>query len=179
MVRLIDSLFNFAVVGGVLVLALITTQVSARGVEPADAPADCGLYAYRAIVTSVYDGDTVTADVDLGFKTWRRDERLRLYGIDAPEVRGAERPAGLRSRDALRSRISGKEVIICTIKDKTGKYGRYLAEIFLDQENINDWLLAQGYAAPYGELALSGAASAAVAVGFERSPLPPLGLPVD
>lgn len=110
---------------------------------------ECGLYAYRAEITEVYDGDTVTADVDLGFNTWRRDEKLRLFGIDAPEVRGEARPAGLISRDALRVRILGKQVIICTIKDKTGKYGRYLAEIWLGDENINKWLLSADYATPY------------------------------
>lgn len=109
----------------------------------------CGLYAYSAIITEVYDGDTVTADVDLGFKTWRRGEKLRLVGIDAPEVRGEERLEGLKSRDALRERILGKNVIICTIKDKTGKFGRYLAEIYLDDENINKWLVENSYAQPY------------------------------
>lgn len=109
----------------------------------------CGLYAYSAIVTEVYDGDTITADVDLGFKTWRHGEKLRLFGIDAPEVRGEERPEGLKSRDALRERILNKDVIICTIKDKTGKFGRYLAEIYLDDENINQWLIENNHAQPY------------------------------
>lgn len=110
---------------------------------------ECGLYAYAAEITEVYDGDTVTANVDLGFNTWRRGEKLRLFGIDAPEVRGDSRPAGLVSRDALRERILGKPVIICTIKDKTGKYGRYLAEIWLGEENINKWLLSTGLAELY------------------------------
>src|SRR5690606_37397428 len=92
---------------------------------------DCGLYQYRAVITDVYDGDTVTADIDLGFRTWRHGERLRLYGIDAPEMRGADKAAGTAARDALRSMVLGKEVIVCTIEDRTGKYGRYLARIFV------------------------------------------------
>ena len=116
---------------------------------PAKVVETCGLYAYKAIVTDVYDGDTVTADVDLGFNTWRREEKLRLFGIDAPEVRGKARPAGLRSRDALWERIMGREVVICTIKDRTGKYGRYLAEIWLGDENLNEWLVGEGLAVPY------------------------------
>jgi micrococcal nuclease len=107
---------------------------------------DCGVYEYKAEIIGVYDGDTVTADIDLGFNTWRRDERLRLYRINAPEVRGEDRPEGLVSRDALREKILGKEVIICTIRDKKGKYGRYLAEIHLEGLNINDWLVDSGYA---------------------------------
>ena len=42
--------------------------------------------------------------------------------------------------------ILNKKVIVETIKDKKGKYGRYLAEIFLDDVNINDWLVINGYA---------------------------------
>ena len=110
---------------------------------------DCGFYQYRAIITDVYDGDTVTADIDLGFDIWRRNERLRLYGIDAPEVRGKERPEGLLARDALRERLVGKEVTICTIKDKTGKYGRYLVRIFERGRLINLWLVRVGHAEPY------------------------------
>ncbi|HFD87662.1 MAG TPA: hypothetical protein ENJ35_08300, partial [Gammaproteobacteria bacterium] len=34
----------------------------------------------------------------------------------------------------------------CTIKDKKGKYGRYIAEILLDGININDALVSNGYA---------------------------------
>ncbi|MEN0088347.1 MAG: thermonuclease family protein [Pseudomonadota bacterium] len=153
-------------------MAIISAPVPARGVEPARVPADCGFYAYKAVITQVYDGDTVTADVDLGFKTWRRDERLRLFGIDAPELRGAERPDGLKSRDALRQRLLNQQVTICTIKDKTGKYGRYLAEIFLDGENINDWLLASGYAVPYGDVAMSGLADGLNASRFQRAEFP-------
>ena len=110
---------------------------------------DCGFYQYRAIITDVYDGDTVTADIDLGFDIWRRNERLRLYGIDAPEVRGEEREAGLVARDALRKQIIGKEVTICTIKDRTGKYGRYLVRIFDGPNLINLWLERTGRAEPY------------------------------
>ena len=113
--------------------------------------AACGLYAYGAHITEVYDGDTVTADVDLGFKVWRKDEKLRLHRIDAPEMRGSEREAGIVSRDALRERVLDRDVIICTFKDTTGKYGRYLADIWLGDENINDWLMAEGFAVPYGK----------------------------
>lgn len=70
-----------------------------------------------------------------------------MYGINAPEMRGDEREQGLISRDALRAKIpAGVEVIIKTVQDKKGKYGRYLAEIYLDDLNINKWLVDDGYA---------------------------------
>ena len=115
----------------------------------ADSLPPCGLYKYKAEIVDVYDGDTVTADIDLGFHTWRRGEKLRLYGINAPEVRGGadeEKAKGIAARDALRGRILDKEVIICTISDRKEKYGRYLAEIYLGTEKLNDWLVTEGHA---------------------------------
>lgn len=110
------------------------------------------LYHYKATVTSVYDGDTCTADIDLGLGIWVRGEKIRLARINAPEVRGEEREAGIRSRDFLRGRIEGREVIIRTIKDQKEKYGRYLGEILSEDENgnplnINDLLVAERHAA--------------------------------
>jgi len=105
-----------------------------------------GLYTYNAIIESVYDGDTVTASIDLGMGVWKRGEKLRLAHIDAPEVKGLTREQGLVSRDWLRGEVQGKQVIIKTIKDKKGKYGRYLAELWLDGSNINDRLVKNGFA---------------------------------
>lgn len=135
----------------VLSAACLANAPPSMSAETPVLPQQCGLYAYKAEITDVYDGDTVTADVDLGFNTWRRGERLRLWGIDAPELRGDSREAGLSARDALRARVLGREVIICTIRDRTGKYGRYLTEIHLDGENINDWMIRAGHATPYEE----------------------------
>lgn len=120
------------------------------------------LYCYKATVVKVYDGDTITVLIDLGLDTFKK-ENLRLEDIDAPEVRGEEREAGLVSRDALREKILNKEIVIRTKRDKTGKYGRYIATIFLAEEayltetngdksvdiehvNINDWLVENKYA---------------------------------
>ena len=110
------------------------------------------MFEYRAIVTKVYDGDTITVNIDLGFGVWVKGQKLRLLGIDTPEVRGVEREAGLKSRDVLRERIMDKEIRVKTQKDKKGKYGRWLATIYdADVESINTWLLREGYAKPYGK----------------------------
>lgn len=109
------------------------------------------LYHYKAIVTAVYDGDTCTVEIDLGLHVKISGEKIRLARINAPEVRGVQRPQGLIARDFLRNLILDKEVFIQTLKDKRGKYGRYLAEIWLQNEddtftNINDLLVSGGYA---------------------------------
>ncbi len=107
------------------------------------------MYEYRAFVRKVYDGDTITVDFDLGFDIILKNQKIRLSRINTPEIRGKERPAGLKSRDALRSRISNKWVIIKTQKDKKGKFGRWLGEVWLEDVCMNDWLLKEGYATPY------------------------------
>ncbi len=108
------------------------------------------LYHYRAVVVSVYDGDTLHADIDLGLFTWRKNEKIRLARINAPELRGAEREKGLASRDFLRSRVLGKEILIGTLKDRRGKWGRFLGEIWLNENgawvNINDEMVEKGFA---------------------------------
>lgn len=109
------------------------------------------LYVYEAHVTKVYDGDTCTVDIDLGLKTWIRDEKIRLYEIDAPELYLEEREQGLISRDYLASLILDKEIILQTIKDRKGKYGRYLGIIWvLDAHgtyiNVNERMVTDGYA---------------------------------
>ncbi len=109
------------------------------------------LYHYRAIVRSVYDGDTLTVDMDLGLHTWVHGEKLRLYRINAPELTGSSKVAGRASRDYLRSIVDGKEIFIETIKDQREKYGRYLAEVWLQNadeswQNINDLMVQMGHA---------------------------------
>ena len=127
--------------------------LSALAVPAAAEPA-CGLYQYKAEIVRVIDGDTVVADIDLGFHTWRRDEHLRLYGIDTPERRTETMDGWRAAKSALAERVEGRELIICTIKNKrgdedVGKYGRYLVKIYDGDELVNDWLLQQGHAVVY------------------------------
>lgn len=109
------------------------------------------LYIYKAKVTSVYDGDTITVDIDLGLNTWIVSEKIRLNRINAPELKGNEKAKGLLSRDFLKEQILKKEITINTIKDKKEKYGRYLGEIWLEvkngkQININELMVEKGFA---------------------------------
>lgn len=109
------------------------------------------MYEYRVkSIEKIYDGDTITIDVDLGFGISKTD-KFRLALIDAPEVRGEERPEGLVSRDWLRERLFGAEetgadITIKTYKDKTGKYGRYIAEVYVDGIMVNAELVDEGLA---------------------------------
>jgi micrococcal nuclease len=109
------------------------------------------LYYYQATVRSVYDGDTMTVDIDLGLHVWLHGEKLRLLRINAPELRGSTHEAGAAARDFLRSLVEGKSIVIETFKDDKEKYGRYLAEVWVADEkgryfNVNDRLVKEGYA---------------------------------
>lgn len=109
------------------------------------------MYEYKAIVKEVYDGDTITAIVDLGFRN-QTTIKFRLLGINTPELEKATKEAGLKSRDRLRELILGKEVIIKTRKDKQEKYGRWLGEIFMPDNttiSINQMLINEGLAIPF------------------------------
>ena len=107
------------------------------------------MWEYRAFVKKVYDGDTITVDFDLGFGIILKDQKVRLLGVAAPEVRGAQREEGLVSRDALTSKIINKWITLRTEKDKKGKFGRWLGTVILEGENINEWLINEGYAKEY------------------------------
>ncbi len=106
-------------------------------------------YVYRCRIEKpedVYDGDTVTVTIDLGFTINFGELTLRLYGINAPEMRGPEKVEGRKSRDWLRQRLAGREFIVQTIRDRKGKYGRYLAIIWVDGVNVNEEMVRLGLA---------------------------------
>lgn len=107
-------------------------------------------YIYKAEVVSVYDGDTITVNIDLGFNTWIFKEKIRLNRINAPEIKGSSKKKGIESRNFLQNLILGKEILIETIKDKKEKYGRYLGEVYLktgsETINVNDKMVQSGFA---------------------------------
>ena len=92
-------------------------------------------YYYIAEVVKVYDGDTCTCVVDLGFKRFKR-VKVRLVGIDTPEIRTKdliEKEKGLATRDWLRERILNKKIILHT--SEKGKFGRWLGTIWPLEED--------------------------------------------
>jgi micrococcal nuclease len=109
------------------------------------------MYEYRAKIIAVHDGDTCTAVIDLGFRI-AFEMKLRLKGINAPELSGAAATAGAQSRDWLAGRVLNRsDVTVRTDKDRTEKYGRYLATLLIDGApvSVNDEMVARGLAVPY------------------------------
>ena len=96
-------------------------------------------YLYRIKdVHKVVDGDTIDADIDLGFDI-SLTKRIRLAGVDTPESRTAdanEKKYGLESKEWLKHRLEGaKDIIIKTeLPDSTEKYGRIIGHLFINGE---------------------------------------------
>jgi micrococcal nuclease len=108
------------------------------------------LYNFRARTLYVVDGDTIDLEFDVGFGVSFRD-RVRLARIDAWEKRGSEREQGLAAEGFVRSLLhkdytNAYPLLVSTAKDK-GKYGRWIAEIWLpDGRNLSDALVEEGHA---------------------------------
>jgi micrococcal nuclease len=110
------------------------------------------MYTYKAVAVRIIDGDTVIVDIDLGFGVWLRGQSVRLLKINAPEIRGSTKEAGLAAKDFLTKRILNKWVQIRVEKGKE-KYGRWLATILLEEDknliHINNEMVANGFAKKY------------------------------
>ncbi len=130
------------------------------------------MYQYSAIIRKVIDGDTLEIDIDLGLAIWVHKEKIRLYGINTPEVYGVKKGSpeweegNMASEFAKSVLKENDEIRIETIKDKKEKYGRYLAVVYVridmniiegltgirnlgDFYCINDILIAKGLAKAY------------------------------
>jgi len=114
------------------------------------------MYEYKATVTRVIDGDTVDVTIELGFGVQLK-ERLRLYGINAPELRRkASRVAGRAATDFLCEQLAlvNNQILVRTIKDRKGKYGRYLGILINDSDpdahiDLNQLMVDSGHAVEY------------------------------
>lgn len=130
-----------------LIKVLITIMITSTAAQADILKRD---YVYDARVVSVYDGDTIRVDIDLGFNLWLHNESIRLIGINAPELRGAEKSEGLKTKEWLSKKIPPDTMIILkTEKDDREKYGRYLGTIYLDGINLNEEMLNLGLAKKY------------------------------
>ena len=104
-------------------------------------------FLYRAELVRVVDGDTVDLLIDLGFHLSTK-QRVRLLGIDTPELRGGTeetKAAGQRARERVLEVLEGAEELSVQT-EKTGKFGRWLGTIYADGVNVNELLVKEGYA---------------------------------
>ena len=118
--------------------------------------ADKDPYIYRIrTISKVVDGDTIDADIDLGFDI-SLSKRIRLAGIDTPESRTTnikEKAMGLESKEWLKKTLEGaKDILIKTeLPDSTEKYGRIIGHLFINgqETSLNNQMIDEGYAWEY------------------------------
>jgi micrococcal nuclease len=107
-----------------------------------------------AKVVKVYDGDTITVVSTLDFEVYQSPQlykfSVRLHGIDTPEMKTKnenEKKLATIARDELRKQLDGKIVELKNVA--TEKYGRLLADVYVGDIHINEWMIAKGYAVKY------------------------------
>lgn len=113
-------------------------------------------YIYRIkSVTKIVDGDTIDADIDLGFDI-SLTKRIRLAGIDTPESRTKnlkEKVLGLESKEWIKKTLDGAEDILIKteLPDSTEKYGRIIGHLFINgqETSLNNQMIDEGYALAY------------------------------
>lgn len=104
-------------------------------------------YTYKVTVDRVVDGDTIDVLIDVGFKT-TVFKRLRLLNLDTEELRDSDPIRRQKAKDAkafLEDFLdTDNQVYIQTVMDSTGKYGRLLAWVWVEQGDdlisVNDLL---------------------------------------
>lgn len=95
------------------------------------------IYVYKTTCLRVIDGDTIEADIDLGFKQ-RWTTTIRFWGYDAYETRGATaHPMGNTCKEFLAQLFAkfGDVFYIHTNKDAVAIYNRVEAKLFLETVN--------------------------------------------
>ena len=111
------------------------------------------MFRYGAKLLRVVDGDTADVMIDLGFSTWVK-ARLRFKGVDTWEKRTRnleEKAKGIAASEFTKKYLELNDGKFEIQSYGKGKYGRVLAEIFIDGEekSLNQLLIENGHAYVY------------------------------
>ena len=111
------------------------------------------MYEYGCEIVRVYDGDTVTIDLDLGFGIWVKGRGVRVAGIDTPELRTRdlrEKRYGYKARDRMLELLPvGSRQVVRTYSPKPDKYGRVLGNFVVGDDVASELLIAERLAVRY------------------------------
>jgi len=106
----------------------------------------------EGVVVKVYDGDTITIASKLPYAespVYRF--QVRLNGIDSPEIKGSnedEKLAAVYAKNEMIHLVMNKTVQLKNVG--TEKYGRLLADVYVGGLHVNQWMLDNKLAVPYG-----------------------------
>ena len=117
------------------------------------------MYNYKIRPVKIIDGDTIDAEIDLGFDI-KTKKRIRFMGINTPESRTRdleEKARGLAAKERVKQLLEGCDNIQLN-SHGVGKFGRCLGEILLDKVDgkekmtlvsLNKLLVNEGHAVEY------------------------------
>jgi len=111
------------------------------------------MYKYGAKLIRVVDGDTAECMIDLGFNTWIK-ATLRFMGVDTWESRTTnleEKAKGKLASTYTKEMLEKNDGKFTLQSYGKGKFGRVLAEIFIQGEetSLNKLLIENGHAYAY------------------------------
>ena len=89
-------------------------------------------------VIKIIDGDTIKVQLDSG------PINVRFSSMDAPEK---DQPWGTEATAALSARVSNQQVALEVMSQD--RYERLVAVVYLGDENVNAWMVEQGFAWAY------------------------------
>ncbi|GAA0602909.1 thermonuclease family protein [Paenochrobactrum glaciei] len=127
---ILDTLFAMLILSGIAFLVSRIPQTTDSTQQ------------WTGIATTI-DGDTIIL----------QQQRLRLKGIDAPEMKqtcridNQEQACGVSAKQALQQKTA-RQIIYCTSTARD-KYKRFLANCYLGQTDLNQWLVEEGHAVSY------------------------------
>lgn len=112
------------------------------------------LAQWKIDVISVYDGDTITANVHLPFSITLSNQKIRLLYIDAPEIKGGDdesKRAAIKSRDYLIKLLKGTQVYLYTDPKRPERdaFGRILGILKTKNIIVNRKMIEEGHAVLY------------------------------
>jgi endonuclease YncB( thermonuclease family) len=119
-------------------ILLSSKDTKAYSFELNDNPKE--LFTYKAYLERVIDGDTILVNIDLGFSI-SVEQRLRLRGLDAPEINTAK---GILSKRFVESTLKDCKFLILKTHGKD-KYDRYLVDVFyIKNETSEEKVINEG-----------------------------------
>lgn len=108
------------------------------------------LYHYVLKNVRVVDGDTLEADIDLGFGVALTAIKIRLAKIDCPEM---STEAGVIAKgfteNWVNSKLNTVQIVVSVKNHKKDKYGRILGSVAADGEDLAEMLMNAGHAMGY------------------------------
>lgn len=114
------------------------------------------MYEYKCFTVRVVDGNTIDAEIDLGFNVIVR-QRIKLFGVGVSDLKSYDENEKLRAIKARERLVElvGKEFYCQTIMNKRGKAGRTLGKVYVLDVNgqkidVNKTLIDEGLATKFG-----------------------------